>query len=254
MGKDNVIACEMYSETEIAQMFSDYVARMEDKPRHTWAAVREAEEFDLYCESEFPRNVRVQNCLFERMMNVAVEYEESGFIAGFKTAMALLTNDDRLLPVPAEMKRQECSGKGQEQDFLPGTNNSTLEAEKRHPAAVTNAQCNPLCPDENEKYIDTTQIAKMFGRTNWKTCRTISKSIIPFLTDEEKKDFIVAKKRDLHKKEQDIYKLTLRGCKKFLELCESPQFSLYANFSEGAELLKQEMERTWCGDCEKHVA
>ena len=66
-----------YSDTEIAQMFSDYVTRMEDRPRHTGAAIKEADAFNLFCESEFPMNVRLQTQLFERMMNTAIEYEES---------------------------------------------------------------------------------------------------------------------------------------------------------------------------------
>lgn len=215
-------------------MFSDYVTRMEDRPRHTKAALKESDAFDTFCESEFPRNVRIQAQLFDRMMNAAVEYEESGFIAGFKTAMALLS--------------------GQE-EFLPEQSNiSPPEPEKWQNKAVPDAQCDMQCPDEPEKYIDTTQIAKMLGRTNWKTCRTINNSILPFLTDEEKKWFVVGKIRDRHKKEQVIYKLTLQGCKKFLELCESPQFNVYASFSNGAVLLKQEMEKVWCSDCERHVA
>ncbi len=96
MGK--IWTADRYSDTEIAQMFSDYVTRMEDRPRHTGAALKEADAFETYCESEFPRNVRLQVQLFNRMMDTAVEYEESGFIAGFKTAMALMSGDDGFLP------------------------------------------------------------------------------------------------------------------------------------------------------------
>lgn len=56
------------------------------------------------------------------------------------------------------------------------------------------------------------------------------------------------------KKEQVVYKLTLKGCKKFLELCESPKFSVYASFTEGAELLRQEMRKVWCDECELNIA
>ena len=71
----------------IAQMFHDYVERMEDKERHTQAACKEVDEFDACCSSEFSNDVRVQNLLYEKMMNVAVEFEESGFLAGFQVAM-----------------------------------------------------------------------------------------------------------------------------------------------------------------------
>lgn len=228
------IDATMLSDMEIAQMFSDYVTRMEERPRHTKAAIKEAEAFDTFCESEFPRNIRIQTQLFDRMMNTAVEYEESGFIAGFKTAMALLSGQKELLPA--------------------SSNISLSEPQKAQHEAVTNSQCYNKCLEKSEKYIDTTQIAKMFGRTNWKTCRTINNSILPFLTDEEKKDFVMDTIRDRYKKEQVIYKLTLQGCKKFLELCESPKFNVYASFSKGAALLKQEMEKVWCSDCERHIA
>jgi len=92
-----------YSDTEIAQMFSDYVTRMQDKPRHTGAALKESDAFDTFCESEFPRNRRLQVNLFERMMNCAVEYEESGFIAGFKTAMALKSGQEEVFSEPSNI-------------------------------------------------------------------------------------------------------------------------------------------------------
>ena len=236
-----------YSDTEIAQMFSDYVTRMEDRPRHTGAAIKEADAFNLFCESEFPMNVRLQTQLFERMMNTAIEYEESGFLAGFKTAMALMTGDDEFLPC------QTKAGGAQERGFASAPNNPSNGEEKRKRAAVTDVKPGKQCQGTPEKYIDTTQIAKMLGRTNWKTCRTINNSIIPFLTEEEKKEFVLDNKRDRRKKEQVIYKLTLSGCRKFIELCESPQFSVYANFLAGAELLKQEMRKVWCSECEANA-
>lgn len=95
------------NDTEIAQIFTDYVIRMEDRPRHTGAAIKESNAFDVFCESEFPMNMRLQTQLFDRMMNVAVEYEESGFIAGFKTAMALLSGQEELLPTPSNISLQE---------------------------------------------------------------------------------------------------------------------------------------------------
>lgn len=62
------------------------------------------------------------------------------------------------------------------------------------------------------------------------------------------------KRRDRLKKEQVIYKLNLNGCKKFLELCESPQFSVYESFSKGAKLLKKEIAKVWFDDCNAKAA
>lgn len=76
----------------IAELFCEYVRSMEDKPRHTAAAKTEADMYEQFCVSVFPNNVRLQIELYDKMMNVAVEFEESGFIAGFKTAMEILNN------------------------------------------------------------------------------------------------------------------------------------------------------------------
>lgn len=242
------------SSMEIAQIFSDYVGRMEDWERHTKAACKEVDSFDVCCSSEFPDNVRVQNVMYEKMMNVAIEFEESGFIAGFKTAMALMTGDDGLLPMPAGIENREEAGKAQKQVLPAPPYNSSPKEETIPHAAVTKPQCENHCQNDPEKYIDTTQIAKILGRTNWKTVRTINNSLIPFLSDEEKRDFIQGTKRDRHKKEQIIYKLTLEGCRKFIEMCESEQFRMYANFVKGAEILRQEVEKVWCSECGCHIA
>lgn len=241
--------------TEIVQMFKDYVARMEDSPRHTKAAERAALEFDRFLESEFPRNVRLQEQLFDRMMNTAVEYEESGFIAGFQTAAALLFGGDELLPRPAAREASdEAQEKGMEQASGDDPTKSPSKPEQRQHGAASCSQGACKKRESPEKYIDTVQIGKMFGRTNWKMCRTINNSIIPFLSDDEKKNFVPCKIRDRFKKEQVIYKLTLEGCKKLIELCETPAFMVYASFSSGLELLKKEMEKVWCCDCDFHVA
>ena len=67
-----------FSDTELAQMFSDYVNRMQGEERHTAAACKEVDDFDTCCQSEFPNNVRLQGLMWDKMMNAAVEYEESG--------------------------------------------------------------------------------------------------------------------------------------------------------------------------------
>ena len=225
------------SDTEIAQMFSDYVTRMEEKERHTGAAVKEADAFDTFLESEFPRNVRLQVNLYDRMMNTAIEFEESGFIAGFKTAMALMSGNDDLFPKPIETGVKTA----QEQDLATKPNNPTHKPKKTENKAVTEPQ------SVFTKYIDTTEIAKMFERTNFKTVRSIKEHILPYCTEEQKKNFAFETKREKFKKEQEIIKLSLAGCKLYLEYCE--RLTYFKNFTEGIELLKKAMEEKWCSGC-----
>ena len=73
----------------ISAMFVDYVSSMEDKERHTETACKEVEKFDRYCEKVFPEDIAKQRDTYNQMMDVAVEFEESGFIAGYRYALAM---------------------------------------------------------------------------------------------------------------------------------------------------------------------
>lgn len=245
-----------YSDTEIAQMFSDYVARMQDKPRHTKAAIKEADAFDTFCGSEFPRNVRLQNGLFERMMNAAVEYEESGFIAGFKTAMALLSGNDGLLPVPSGCR--ENAGKDQEQALPPSTYISITEPETRQHEATNDSKegdkadntpvgfrKNP--PDdanfkEDSDHINTVQIAEMFGTTNFKVVRRIEKLILPYLDERTKAHFIRVEGFNIQHKKCTFYKMDSTACQLYLKELEAKK-GTYVNIAGGYAKLKELMER-----------
>ena len=78
------------TDEEISKMFKDYIATYEDKVRHTKAANDEVDRFDKYTEEVFPKDTIKQSEMYDNMMDVAVEFEESGFIAGFKWCLALL--------------------------------------------------------------------------------------------------------------------------------------------------------------------
>ena len=79
-----------FTDERISSLFVDYVTSMEDKERHTSKACEEVMRFDKFCEEILPGDVKKQTETYNRMMDVAVEYEESGFIAGFKTAVHML--------------------------------------------------------------------------------------------------------------------------------------------------------------------
>ena len=81
---------ENITDEKMSQMFIDYVSSMEDKERHTESACNEVGTFDKFCEEQFPSDIAIQRELYDKMMDVAVEYEESGFIAGVKWILNLL--------------------------------------------------------------------------------------------------------------------------------------------------------------------
>lgn len=78
--------------TVIKKAFGDYVKNMHCKERHTEEACKSVDAFEKFCEEKIPDNYRLQSDLYSYMMDAAVDYEESGFIAGFKTAVKLLYN------------------------------------------------------------------------------------------------------------------------------------------------------------------
>lgn len=210
------------SNTEIAQMFSDYVNRMQDTERHTEAACKEADAFDLCCSSEFPNNVRLQNLMWEKMMNVAVEFEESGFIAGFKTAMAFLS--------------------GQEEYLFQPTQISTLEEEKSLHKAVNEPQEEVIMVDTaNKDCITTKQIAEMFETTNFKVVRRIEKQILPHLDAESKKYFDKVVGKNIQHKPITFYRLNKAACQLYLKEIE-PKRKNFINIAGGYAKLQELME------------
>lgn len=94
--REKMKAMKNLSDAEIAQMFWEYVERMEDQERHTEAACQEVDLFDSFCEKELPLELQAE--MYDRMMDCAVEFELSGFIAGFHAATASIFDQEAFLP------------------------------------------------------------------------------------------------------------------------------------------------------------
>ena len=82
----------------LAEMFIDYINSMENEERHTKKACKEVENFDKYCEELFPNDIKQQTSIYDKMMDVAVEYEESGFIAGARWILNLIKEQEETKP------------------------------------------------------------------------------------------------------------------------------------------------------------
>ena len=74
----------------VQKLFCEYVDNLDSKPRHTGSAIREIGLFGAFVAGAFPMNSKLQDCLYDRMMSCAVEFEESGFVAGFMYAVSLM--------------------------------------------------------------------------------------------------------------------------------------------------------------------
>ncbi len=75
------------SDEQLSQYFKDYVDSTQCKERHTDIACDEAEAYDSMVSRMFPNDINVQNRLYDKMMDVSVEYEVSGFLAGYRMCL-----------------------------------------------------------------------------------------------------------------------------------------------------------------------
>ena len=71
-------------------MFVAYVESFEDRERHTEMACEEVVKYNAFCDEMFKDNNKLNSKLSEMMMDVAVEFEENGFIAGIQYATQFL--------------------------------------------------------------------------------------------------------------------------------------------------------------------
>lgn len=162
-------------------------------------------------------------------MNVSVEYEESGFIAGFKTAIALLSGKEEDLPAPTQ---------------IPPQKENTLQHE-----ALNRPQNDSNKSTGMEKYITTIQIGKMFGISNAKILYKIDRYILPICNEEDAKCFRVDYLKNPYQRTMRIYKLNCKGCLLFINYMDF--WKKFVSAKEGIPKLKGVMAETFC---DYHVA
>ena len=75
------------SDEQLSQYFKDYVDSTQCKERHTDIACDEVEAYDSMVSRMFPNDINMQNRLYDKMMDVSVEYEVSGFLAGYRMCL-----------------------------------------------------------------------------------------------------------------------------------------------------------------------
>ena len=108
----SIIPKELTDE-QLTEYFREYVDGCQCKERHTEAACNEVEQYDKMVAYFFPKELKPQNRLYDKMMDVAVEYEESGFMAGYRMCLKHLQEQeqqaqtDTTNSIPEEPKRQE---------------------------------------------------------------------------------------------------------------------------------------------------
>lgn len=212
-----------FDDVVISRLFSDYVISREDKPRHTDKADLKVGVFDAFCTGAFPHNARLQNQLYEKMMNVAVEYEESGFIAGFKYAMTLISSQE------------------QTEEELPQI--PTPEEKITVQEAVNEAQ-NVMVDSIKGNCITSKQIAEMFEIRNSKVVHRIEKFILPYLDAESQSYFQKIECVNSQYKPMTVYKLNKAACQQYLKSVETMRKN-FVNIAGGYIKMQELMEKVF---------
>lgn len=210
-----------FDEKAIKGMFKQYVSSFEDAERHTEEAVREAEVFDSFLTGAIPSNTRLQIAMYEKAMNVAVEFEEDGFVAGFKYAMNLLL--------------------AQEQDIVVDTQIPTTKAETMEHEAVNAPKAVSKMTD---CFITSLQIAELFQTPNFKIVKRIEERIMPLLDNDSKALFEKTSGVNCQNKPVTYYKLNQAACMMYLEAME-PNKAKFLNIAGGYAKLQELMQKVF---------
>ena len=124
-------------------------------------------------------------------MDVAVEYEESGFMAGYRLCLKHL---------------QEQAG-----SFEDSTTNPPPGEEQGQEQADTGSV-------DVTDFICSKQIAEIFCTSNWKVVHRIDERILPDVTEDEKAEFIKkTEKCSENQKMATYYYLGYNACKKYID-------------------------------------
>lgn len=198
---------------EMEALFREYVDSWECRERHSQAACDEVSAFDRMTMLLFPDDPRKQTGLYDKMMDVAVEFEESGFAAGYRMCLKSI--------------------QALKQDLKDGTTNTPPEARETLPEATAASK-------DGLNYISSKQIGKMFSVSNAKVVHRINDKILPYCSDEDRKDFQLSTERSLQNKYIEVYRLSKRACEIYLKHME--KWSGMMNVMKGIDEMKERMQ------------
>lgn len=210
-----VIPKELTDE-QLVEYFREYVDGCQCKERHTEAACNEVEQYDKMVAYFFPKELKPQNRLYDKMMDVAVEYEESGFMAGYRMCLKHLqeqeqqTQTNTTIPIPEEPKEQEEADTGSV-DVLD--------------------------------FISSRQIGEMFSAPNGKVVRRIKNQILPYCTDDERREFSLTSERSRQNKYIEVYRLSKKACGIYLDHME--KWSGMINVMTGISEMRKRMQEVF---------
>ena len=228
-----------YDPAAIPKMFRKYVESTDGKPRHTQRADYEVGLFSAFTCGAIPNNAKLQEALYFRMMDCAVEFEESGFIAGFEYAMSLMNgskaapDDNSTLTHPSQEKAQSADLK--ESQELP-TVMTPPATQNMKPSPFEVARWNVEIPGS----ITTRQIAEMFECSNAKVVYRIVNNILPYLDEQSKKNFTRETGYTKQRRKVVFYRLNKAACLYYMEIMKP--YKKYVNVAGGLAKMEELMQ------------
>ena len=229
------IRCDSAS---LQKMFRDYVGSTNFKPRHTKEAYNEVVLLCEFLNGAFPNNPSLRDTLYEHMMDCAVEFEESGFIAGVRFALGLSTepvqpsNDGSSpsLPVTPDEVQTAFHGNTQGEQNPSGTP-SPVDADKS-PANAGKVN--------TPAFISTRQISELFEASHAKIVKRIEDTIMPRLDKQTRKYFQMEIEYTKQHRRYKVYYLNRTACELYMEEMEG--YKKYVNIAGGLVKMRELMK------------
>lgn len=200
-------------DASVQKMFSRYVDGFGGKPRHSKAAMMEVGNFDAFLDGACQGNLKLHNALFDRMMGCAVEFEESGFIAGVRYALQLVNSPVQDYPTQATTYTQDAG--------------ESLHRATQNPQAQTWS-------------ITTKQMAEMFETSNGKIVKRIEDKIFPFLDAQSRGCFTKEIGYTPQHRKQTYYRLNRAACEIYMKAMEPHR--KYVNIAGGLAKMEELMQ------------
>ena len=230
-----------YDTAAIQKMYGNYVKEWDGKDRHNPEVHTRLRDYAAFTAGAFPANTQFQGALYDRMMDCAVEFEESGFVAGFKYALSLLqdpTSPVRMEPTHNTSEAETTPQEAPQEPKAPETPPVTTENAK----AVSDSE-KPKPQGTHAGSITSREIAKMFEVTHGNVVRRIENMILPRLDAERKEFFRLDVEMTPRHRRYKVYRLNKAACELYLE--EMKLHQQFINVVGGLVKMKELMKEVF---------
>ena len=232
-----------YDTAAIQKMYGEYVLACDGTDRHTDGVREKLGAYNAFAAGAFSMNSQIQGDLYERMMDCAVEFEESGFIAGFGIGFRCALG---LLQGSATPAREEINSTTSDAETTPQEATPELKAPETTPANTDTAKVESdswkLKGTDTRNCITSRDIAKLFGVTHCSVVQRIERIILRL--DAESRGFFragtyVSPKNRMYK----MYRLNKAACDLYIQ--EIDKYAQFMNITGGLAKMRELMKEVF---------